>query len=125
MKNAKPQKKNSQGSTQNTSKQTKPDQAAETPLTAADRTSQAQADYQKFSQMAALPNLDPQTAAWARNLARSAKASVQLGQGAMAYADPASGTPEADPNLTRLLQIPLTPSTQPNQAPSIKPETFG
>ena len=84
------------------------------------------AQQQKWSQLAANPNLSPQAAQAARNLARSYAAAQRLGDKALGYQDPNSDQlAEQDPMLTRLLQIPPTPSIQPNQGPSTKPETFG
>jgi hypothetical protein len=55
---------------------------------------------QKFQALAADPNLSPKAAGWYRNLARSAAASVKLGEKALDYE-----TPHRDPEVERRLRV--------------------
>ena len=92
------------------------------PLSLQQRYDRAAAEYQKWIKVAAAPGLSPQAAHAARELSRSAKASMQLGQKALDYAEPASD-PEVEKNLNlyRLLQLPL-PISVPTQTPNGSPE---
>ena len=104
------------------------DASQEPPPSLQDRQDQTAQQLANWQYLAANPNLSPAAAATARNMLRSTQASMRLGDKAMAYLQP-DGTPpdpaQQDPNLTRLLQIPLSPSVQPNHGPSIKPGTSG
>ena len=55
-----------------------------------DRVNLAQADLAKWSAVAALPSLNPQEAEFARNMARSSKAALTLGQKALLFQEPES-----------------------------------
>lgn len=91
-----------------------------------ERIAQAQARYEKFSQAATLPGLSPKAAELARQMARSAQASMKLGQKALDYAEPNSDPEvERNANLYRLFRLPLPNSSPENPASSTKPETFG
>src|SRR3974390_1447520 len=50
-----------------------------------EKVAQQQADYAKWSAVAALPSLSPEEAEFARNMARSSKAALALGEKALAY----------------------------------------
>jgi hypothetical protein len=61
-----------------------PQQTEQAP-TLPERLAAAHANKERFSRIAADPQLSPQAASWARNLARSWGAAVKLGQKALAY----------------------------------------
>ena len=76
---------------------------------------QDQADLAKWSAVAADPSLSPQAAEVARNLARSSRAALQLGQKALLYQEP-------DPNQAAQ-QSETTPSPvvpRPILSPEVK-----
>jgi hypothetical protein len=80
------------------------------PMSLPEKLAQARADVAKWSQIAALPNLSPSAALFARNMARSSQAAVTLGEKALAYQQQ-ENDPEAQANLMRLLGIsPLLPT---------------
>jgi hypothetical protein len=64
--------------------------------------------FEDYSNLAASPNFSPRAAAWARNMARSAKASMVLGQKALDYQKP-HPDPEIEKRLAlyRLFRLPL------------------
>lgn len=90
------------------------------PQSPEEKLAQAQADADHWSQVAALPGLSPQAAAWAFNLARSAKAEVALRLKAL---QPDTQSP--DPTLMRLLGLDNPPQDQPSASrpttPSLRP----
>src|ERR1019366_2480803 len=61
------------------------------------KVAQDQADVAKWSAVSALPSLNPQEAEFARNMARSSKAALTLGQKALLYQEPdeVQGSPQA------------------------------
>ena len=77
----------------------------------------AQADADHWGAIAADPNLSPEAAAWAFNLARSARAEVALRQrGQQAQAQ---NQPPGDPMLQSLLNLGApTPSPPPSSDPT-------
>ncbi len=87
-----------------------------------ERQAKSLADLERFQQLAADPKLSPRAAAAAHHLARSAAASVRLGEKALAYATP-HPDPETEKTLSlyRSLQLPLpslgqTPVAPPGEA---------
>ena len=67
---------------------TKQSQESQAPLQG--KVAQYQADYAKWATVAAQPNIPPQVAQVAWNLARSSKAALTLGQKALLYQEPES-----------------------------------
>jgi hypothetical protein len=88
--------------------QSEPNPQPQEPLSLQQRYGRAARDFEEFSALAASPNLSPRAAAWARNLARSAKASMVLGQKALEYQRP-DPDPEIEKRLAlyRLFRLPL------------------
>ena len=83
---------------------------------------QAQADVEKWNQIAAYPGLSLPAALFARNMARSSQAAVTLGNKALTYQDDSREALEA--NLNRTLGIsPSLPVMSPSLAPQNPPSS--
>lgn len=82
-------------------------------MSPAEKMEAAVADQQKWSQVAAKPGLSPQARAWALGAAQSAQAEIVLRQRAADYqaSQPQMSDLTADPDLTRLLQLPSSGSS--------------
>lgn len=94
---------------------------ADQPLTLEDRQTQAQADLDRFSRLAATPSLSARAAAEARVLARGAQARLDLLAKAIDWRDSPEAKERTEANertlaIYRLLQIP--PPTLPDGTPS-------
>ena len=110
-----------------------PEQPA--PLNPEQKLALAQQDAEKFQALAGSPNLSPNAAAWALDMARSAKAEVALRQKAAAYQAEQQNpvTQGDDAALKVLLGLPLnnspqsqpSSSNQPKATPSTSPGTSG
>ena len=106
------------------------------PLNPEQKLALAQQDAEKFQALAGSPNLSPSAAAWALDMARSAKAEVALRQKAAAWEAEQQNpvTQGDDAALKVLLGLPLNNSPQsqqstiqpsPKATPSTSPETSG
>ena len=73
-----------------------------------EKVSQYQADLAKWSAVAALPSLNPQEAEFARNMARSSKAALTLGQKALLFQEP-EGVQENQAQQSESTPSPLPP----------------
>lgn len=98
-------------------------QSAPPSLSPREKLQAAQADYEKWSAVAAKPGLSPQAAAWALGAARSAKAEADLRQKALDWlmAQSQNGESEADQDLSRLLGV--QPMSSDQQPPSTSAKT--
>ena len=79
-------------SPQRAPKPSKPSQPQEPVLSPQEKLAQVQAQQQKWSMVAASPNLSPKAAAWARNAARSFQAAADLYQKGIAETASWDGT---------------------------------
>lgn len=103
--------------------QPKPDQSQEPPPPSLqDKLALAQQQAQRYQQAAASPNLSPQAAAVALNLARSHRAAARLFQSALTYQAQQENTVEQgdDAALSVVLGLPPSGSPQSQQSPSPK-----
>jgi hypothetical protein len=73
-----------------------------------EKVSQYQADLAKWSAVAALPSLNAQEAEFARNMVRSSRAALTLGQKALLYQEPDS-VQENQQGQSGTTQSPLPP----------------
>ena len=98
----------------------------EQPLSPQEKLANAQADYEKWSQVAAKPGLSPAAAAWALGAARSARAEMDLRQKAAAFAEQnPSGETEPAPDLSLSLPPPAKSFVPPTTDSSTGPEISG
>src|ERR1700756_4829532 len=104
------------------SKKSKPKQEPE--LSPEEKMQAAQADYQKWSKVAADPSLSPAAAAWALGVAKSAQAEIALRQKAAQHN---GQTPERNLAITLGLPLPQDQPTslEPNPLTPTRPETSG
>lgn len=105
-------------------KSPQPHQRPPKPPSPQEKMAAAQADADKWTQVAANPNLSPRAAAWAQNMARSAKAEVQLRQKDLAYqGENPPQESSGDPYLDRLLGLNSSPQGQPPPSSPENPST--
>ena len=90
----------------------------EAPQSLPDKAAQAQADYLKWSALAAQPGLNPQEAEWARGIARSSQAAARLGRKALAYQEPT----EQD-DLSKVIGNTPSPAGQPTNTDQPNPRS--
>ena len=87
-------------------------------LSPQEKLAKAQADADHWGKIAADPNLSPEAAAWAFNIARSARAEVALRQKAVLWAR-SQGQGDQMTMLRSLLNLPApTPSPPPSSDPT-------
>jgi hypothetical protein len=93
------------------------------PLSLQEKHARAEKELEKFTRLAAQPNLSPGAAALASAMKRSLQAELVLSQKALDYAQP-HPDPEIEKNLAlyRLLRLPLPTSPSP-ASPSTSDET--
>ncbi len=102
-------------------KSAKPKPNAPKPLSLAEKLQQDQAEAQRWNQVANNPDLSLPAALFARNMARSSQAMLELSQKALAYQDESQRNQQQAlaGNLDRALRIARLPQ---EQAPSLAPQ---